>query len=73
MKIYGLAYYTYDWYEWETVEAVSFDRGKLVEEYQSKVEAADLVDSDNHEDYSTNERSHYMIIEIPFLGEKGNQ
>lgn len=68
MKIYALAEYTYDWYEWEKVEATSFRRERLVELYNSTEQYSyPLIDIKDYDNYARQEIFHYCIIEVPFF------
>lgn len=67
---YALKVYSYDYYQWEEVLAVSYDPAKL-REYHKTVDHmyndAPLVEARGHRGLSAVEKEHWIIEEIPFL------
>ena len=68
-QIYALFSYSYDYYAWEDIEAVSFDKEKLVE-YHKNYKKLPLAETDKqHKIFAFNEYSHCWIRPIDFLGD----
>lgn len=68
-QIYALFSYTYDHYEWEDIEAVSFDKEKLVEYYNNDKKLPLANTQKEHDVFAINEHSHCWIRPIDFLGD----
>ena len=70
----GLFHYTYDYYEWEKLIAISEDRKKLKERWKKEVTVSPLIGESKH--YSMEELhresglgSHYVIKKVENLDE----
>lgn len=67
---YALRLYTYDYYEWEKVYAVSFDPKLLCAHFEglnNLYADRQIVDSSEHSMYAKNEKAHWTIEPINFL------
>lgn len=67
---YALVLYSYDYYEWETTHAVSFDRQKLKTAHKRQdclYGDRPLVALKEHKDYADREYAHWVIQPVEFL------
>jgi|14BtaG_2_1085337.scaffolds.fasta_scaffold174446_2 hypothetical protein len=67
---YALVLYSYDYYEWETTKAVSFDREKLKREHKAQdgiYSDRPLVAFKEHQIYAEREDAHWVIQPVKFL------
>tara|TARA_R110000803_G_C11704665_1_gene286020 strand:- start:247 stop:465 length:219 start_codon:yes stop_codon:yes gene_type:complete len=68
--MYALCEYTYDYYEWENVVAVSKSHVSLINHYKEQKSNYELHTPDEHEEISTLHnlhRTHWAIREIKYL------
>jgi len=68
-QIYALFSYSYDHYEWEYIDAVSFDKEKLVEYYKNDKKLPLAETDKEHNSFAFNEYPHCWIRPIDFLGD----
>ena len=68
--VFALVRYSYDYDECQEVKAVSFDKQKLVDEYQKEESCyfkPALVSKDEHEKLGDELTSHFYIEPLKFL------
>jgi|APFre7841882654_1041346.scaffolds.fasta_scaffold32703_3 hypothetical protein len=72
-ELLGLFLYKYDYYEWEHLQCVSFDRERLVQRYEDNVAnrhwTPPLLDWSEHEVAAYREEVHYCICPVELLEE----
>jgi hypothetical protein len=68
-KMYGLFYYSYDYYEWQELEAVSPDIEKLKDYHKKEIdhESYHLVNESDIRIYKDLEKCHYRIQEVKII------
>ena len=67
---YALVLYSYDYYEWETTKAVSFDRQKLKRDHKFQdclYSDRPIVALGEHQFYAEREDAHWVIQPVKFL------
>ena len=67
---YALVLYSYDYYEWETTKAVSFDRQQLKKEHKVQdclYSDRPLIALKEHRFYAKMEEAHWVIQPVKFL------
>ena len=70
--MYGLFEYSYDYYEWETLECISDDKNKLEVEQLRLVEGENYIskrafDEHEHNELASVEAPHYYIKKVTVL------
>lgn len=69
MKLYGLFEYSYDYYEWESLNCVSYSQKSLVDRFHETIgNRYKLIYTDTeHEELRDGQVTHYMIKEVELI------